>query len=196
MKKGCLLLFLLVSLAVSAAENNLAGFNVGISSSKFHGGDVGEDLESNIFITLGVCSEQGIGNYLGLLMNINYARKGGEFEVGPNDLSYQLNYLELPILLKLYLTTKNEVSPTLIFGPVFSIRAGSKIELDNNRVSAKDLRYPDFGLCVGGGINLPMDDYSAFSMELKYNYGLVRIARNSEVLNNSFKVTVNLMFPI
>ena len=102
-----------------------------------------------------------------------------------NEFTYNIGYLEIPLLFKYMLNKGGMVRPYLIFGPVYSglINAtftnntlGNKKELD-----AKDyLNRDDFGIMLGWGIqNFILDRW--YHLDIRYYHGFIN---HSEFLQN------------
>jgi len=86
---------------------------------------------------------------------------------GSRDVKFYMDYIDLPLMFKLYLINDNLLF--VEFGPKPSLRVNYK-----NR--SKDLSKPekfDFGLCLGGGVSLGFDNN--YEIGARLNYGLMDI---------------------
>ena len=102
------------------------------------------------------------------------------------------DYLEVPVLLKLGSPSRDDsVRPILVAGPSVGFLLGAKEVHDTDY--AEYLRSTDFGVVVGGGVEL-----GRLSLDARYHRGLAAIDRDYEatygrvaggVRNRAFTVT-------
>jgi hypothetical protein len=130
-----------------------------------------------------------------------YVRMGGRMEEGADWIEDRLDYIQIPILLKIHVLP-GPISPAVYAGPYGSFRLGAK-EVENiggvtDSFDIKDqIKSTDYGLVFGGGIDfkLPVLKLSA---EVRYNLGLVNIAKNAPsgywVKNRSLMFLVGVGF--
>ena len=92
---------------------------------------------------------------------------------GKVHMEYNIDYLEIPMLGKMYLVDNRAVSPFLIAGPAVSVKLSEKYKSRyENRSGSSDshnFESRDFGLIVGGGV-----EFSRFLVEARVNFGLTR----------------------
>lgn len=111
-----------------------------------------------------------------------------------------LNYLELPILIKYGFQVTDEISVLPYLGPSFSLGLGGKIKEEGvgSYASFKSGRYsrPDVGMRIGCGA-----EYNMIYLEMGYQFGIANIADWKEnatddatVHNGAFFVNVGVNF--
>ncbi len=120
---------------------------------------------------------------LSIQPGIFYAMKG--FRV--DDLQVNLDYLELPVLIKARLPL-NDFEPYLLLGPSFGINVVRKSEIGGFTVSSDTMKN-DFGLIVGAGIDFEQD----LSFDIRANFGLVNIIE-SDTRNQNHSVAFMLSY--
>ncbi len=100
---------------------------------------------------------------------ILYVNKGAEKGVFLFTAYWDIDYLEIPVLLKFDLMPEGSVHPNLFAGPALDILLSSKIGVLNYSYDVSDgMKTVDFSLVFGGGI-----DYKHFVFDLRYALGLV-----------------------
>jgi hypothetical protein len=188
------LLFSFISLY---AQDFQIGASVGIDASRFAlSGASGGPLQYRSDLAGGLFVEKGFSSTIGLQMEINYSAQGaGVINAdGSTAASYQMNYITIPALVKLYGT------PSLSFmaGPQVGFLTGATVKV---------LGDPDQD--VKSQLN-SMDLYAVFGTEYRfengvfigarYNLGLLNAAEdlgnNVEILNRYFCFRIGYSFKL
>ena len=110
---------------------------------------------------------------------LQYIEKGGKKSSGDQKLTYSLNYLEVPLLLKYQLKLDNNIAVTPFLGGYLACGIGGKIKDQNlrmaeNSFSDNNFKRFDGGLRIGCGMMLDM-----FYVEAGYDVGLANISQDS-----------------
>lgn len=109
-----------------------------------------------------------------------YSMKG--FRV--DDLQVNLDYLEIPVLLKARLALDQSIEPYVLTGPVLSLNMVRESQIGSYSVSSDDKRM-DMGLIFGVGA-----DFNAnLSFDIRANFGLVNVIE-SDVRNQNHSVAL------
>lgn len=114
------------------------------------------------------------------------------------DLKYKMQYLEIPLILKL---KTSEIRAMKWFGQ-FGLSNGFKIRSRQdaekaNQVLAKDVnssewtRFYRAGLVVGAGGEFDLDDHTSLMAGISFNNGLTNITTSKNAIRNHF-VSLNL----
>lgn len=142
-----------------------------------------EDVDDNNILTsfnAGLFVNLPVTSGVSIQPELNFSRKGSElvydnaFASGTTRL--KLNYLEMPVLLKLNLTPNLNIH----FGPYAAYLIDGKATNESNdgsfnfedNISNDDLNKWDYGL--SGGVGL---DFGSTSLGVRYNYGLQTIGK-------------------
>jgi len=133
-------------------------------------------------------------------MNILYTRRGhnanflNTINLKENDpipslkdeLTYNIGYIEIPLLFKYMLNKGGAIRPYLLFGPVYSglLHADIKNQVNGKDFDAKDfVGRDDLGIMVGWGIqNFIIDRW--YHLDIRYYHGFINI---SESLTNDLR---------
>lgn len=144
----------------------------------------------------------GIG--LGLFSiqpEILYVRQGSRLEELPDWMEYRLDYVQVPVLLKINILP-GPVSPMICAGPYGAYRVSAKDVSYLSGVNATEdikdqIKTTDYGVAFGGGIDFKLVAIK-LSAEVRYNLGLVNIIKNPDpgesVKTKSLMVMVGIGF--
>jgi len=117
---------------------------------------------------------------MSLQPGIFYSMKG--FRV--DDLEVNLDYLEIPVLLKARLNLDQPVKPYLLTGPVLGFNVVRESQIGSYFVSSDDKRM-DMGIIFGAGA-----DFNAnLSFDIRANFGLVNVVE-SDVRNQNHSIAL------
>jgi len=174
-------LFSSSSLASGITEK---GLKIGLNVANLHGDDV-EDLEELINQNLkskpGICFggflTYSINDLLAIQPEVLFTQKGAKAKNEDWELSFNLSYLEIPVLAKIMLTTKGNIKPNLFAGPVLALKlsGNTRFEYDGDS-EEEDIESGsiDFGLIFGGGINLELSK-GKLMLDVRYILGMSQI---------------------
>jgi opacity protein-like surface antigen len=197
MKKISLIFTLaaLISFGAQAQDyDKRGGFGLRGGASFFNfGGDNSSDNDYNnrIGYHVGLYNSFFLGSSIAIEPGVFYSVKGTQNDDLVNSRAI-LNYVDIPVLLRLYLTEGLNV----FGGPQVSFLAGSSFEGDlfGSTVSfdTESVNNTDLGLLLGVGYNLP----KGLNLQAAYNYGVSPVFKNSnvDVYNRGFQVSLGLTF--
>ena len=170
----------LATVSANAQKPIKFGFKGGINSAKFVGDDTG-GLDGRTGIIGGLFANLKLAKGFSLQPELLYAQKGAKgpmtVESIPVDATIQMDYIEIPVLLKYNLGGRGSLSPFLIGGVAFSTIKSSKtkasvvgLPLLTGESDNFNERSSDIGIVVGGGIDLSMG-LTRISAELRFTAG-------------------------
>ncbi|MEO8032124.1 MAG: porin family protein [Gemmatimonadota bacterium] len=160
--------------------------------------------EGRVGVSIGLRLHQPIVGDLSVDPDIGFAYKGANARVGAaaatNVQTARLWYLQFPIPIRYTLASHGKIKPRLSAGPFIAVRVGCTAELgsstEQSQVSCSDLRpladttaafdpYKtwDAGFVASFGFNIPIWR-TKFDFELRYEHGLINIARISGRIRN------------
>lgn len=174
------------SQATKKEEGIKLGFKTGLNVSNFMSNDI-ENNTVRTSIHFGFLSEIIISDEVSFQPELLYSGQGF---VGA-DTKQKFNYINIPLLLKYYVTDNFTVEAGPQVG--FLIKSYSRGNLGNTNI--KDQNFLDFGVNLGLGFELKNNIF----FQTRYNLGLVNInaASNNDTMNytNSvFQLSVGYMF--
>lgn len=204
MKKGKIILIALLLLAFSSAvfaQGIIAkGVKAGLNIATLTGDDI-EDAKSKTGFAFGGFVTYEVNEMFFLQPELLFTMKGAKFEdeyteeeddyvyYEKYEGSWNLNYLEIPVLAKFNIPMEGNIKPNVFLGPSLGINIGATYDKDyeywvkdeNGDIIAEesgsddgdieDIKGVDFGLVFGAGV-----DFGKITADVRYNLGLSTIA--------------------
>jgi hypothetical protein len=189
---ACVAMVAIVAGATTAQAQMTKGVKAGLTMTTFTGDD--KTME-----TIDPSYKMGfaVGGYLNHAFTPQFsfqpeayfALKGAKYEEGSDSITVKLNYLSIPLLLKMQ--TNPDSGLFFVAGPeiAFTLSAKSKIDVGGESLDVDmkdDVKGMDYGLVVGAGVNL-----TKMSIEARYSMGLTTIddtVDETDVKNSGFTV--------
>ncbi|WP_460974210.1 porin family protein [Spirosoma knui] len=181
--------FFLFSFCVSsvfAQQRFSAGPRVGLNLSTFRGDVNGYKLTPGL--AAGAFLMYSSLNHFGISADVLYSQRGGKFEgVDPGNVPVEfkqhVNYLEIPVALRYFLTLNGRFRPNLFLGPSLAIPLSAKVTKQKiNGFSQPDIdnssafKNLDLGLLAGFQLNWPgFGERQRFLIDARYTFGLADI---------------------
>ena len=175
------------------ADDNTAQFGVkgGINLSNITGDDIG-DLDSRTSFHLGLFMEIPISERFSFQPEVLYSGQGftvlsrdqdNIFDVGDN-VEYQLSYIQVPLMAKLYLIKGLHIEA----GPQFGFKVKEEIDYKpgtegGDMVIDKDdssIKSFDTNVAVGAGYKFD----NGFLVSARYTHGLTNIFKDDSIFKN------------
>ena len=124
------------------------------------------DFDNRTGFAAGVALDLRSG-LIGIQPEVLYVQKGVTPNGTPSGTSPKLDYIEVPVLLKLSLGTPG-IQPMVYAGPSAGFRLSCKVlELD---CASGTVKSTDWGAVLGGGVRVGGD--KGFTLEGRYTWGL------------------------
>lgn len=197
------------ALAVSAApaDAQTIGFKLGASLGNLSIDGTTGDTDWTTSFAGGGFVRFGLGR-LGIQPEILSVRKGAEYDgaTDEDDEALKIEYIAVPVLLHLPLTTGSSFSPYLIAGPEFAFDIGCELTTGAGDFDCDSADFPDgpfdrksidIGLSAGGGLAFAMGP-GALLVEGRYVWGLTNISETdpSEVKNRAAYILAGYSIPL
>lgn len=194
MKKVLLMsTLLLVAFAIAAhAQETTAegtglvgyGIKLGVPLANFTGSDAtpptGVDKKMRIGFGGGAFLTYAFSPMFAVQPELLYMMKGTKWDSAGTSLTYKLDYLQIPVLLKVMPETGGKIKPAIFVGPYvgFLLSASGALSLFGADFDLKD-RYKstEFGLSFGAGVNFLMSK-GAITFDGRYDLGLSKIEKS------------------
>ena len=145
----------------------MAKFGGDVLPNKFHPG-----LSAGAFLMYSSL------NHFGISADVLYSQMGASFQ-NPNgtNLTYKqrVNYLEVPIALRYFLTLQGNFRPNVYFGPsiAFKLNAKNNIVPAPNNDNSSSFNATNLGLLAGFQLNWRgLGERQRFLIDARYTYGL------------------------
>ena len=158
------------------------GFRIGPTFSTVNSDDANLDGgNSQTGLTLGAVMGFQLSDDIPLFLEtgLSYTEKGGKKTLTGKKMTYDLNYLEIPILVKYIYDIDGHFSVQPLFGGYLSYGISGKIKNFGERhahdsFSDTTLKRFDGGLRIGCGVG-----YDLFYADLSYDIGLSNICHDT-----------------
>jgi hypothetical protein len=193
MKKIVLSLAVLVGAATAAqAQNVTFGIKAGVNLANVSG-DNTDEFKSIVGANAGIAANFGFSDLLSFQPELLYSMKGAKLEQGSDKVESRINYLDVPLLLKL-----NADGPFFEAGPQVGFLVSQKTTYDiggmsTSSTSTDGTRKVDLGYVLGVGYQLA----SGPSLGLRYNGGISDLSDPStddKNRNSVFQIQLGYMF--
>lgn len=199
MKKSILIIAVVLfgTTTLSAQEYWNFGVKGGVNFSTVTG-DYFESPESRTGFNLGVLAEIPVADRFSIQPEVLYSAQGytidsrdqaNVLDVDDN-VEYQLDYVQVPVLAKIYLIE----GLSLQAGPSFNFLVNEEIDfepLDNDGELPRD-NAQDFEFGVAGGLEYKINN--GFFIQGRYTYGFTDTFEDTEANNSTFQVGIGYMF--
>ncbi|MDP2685791.1 MAG: porin family protein [Aequorivita sp.] len=145
-----------------------------------------DDLSSKTGFQAGIFAGIKFTDKVGVQADILYSQQGAEFDSG----KFDLNYINVPVVLKYYLVQGLNVQA----GPQFGFILDDDIYVDafgTNSIDA-NAEKTDVSAVIGAGYDFPF----GVRLDARYNFGLTEVSKtdNFEGKNNVFSIALGYTF--
>ncbi|MDH3890390.1 MAG: PorT family protein [candidate division Zixibacteria bacterium] len=154
-----MVLSLVAALVLTVPAVAQVGFGVkgGLNVSNLTGAD-SEGFDSRVGLVAGGFVKLNIAPNLAIQPEALFAQKGSKGDLGGVTAKFNLNYFEIPVLLKYTFPTTGEMQPFLFVGPAVAFAQKAEFTVEAGGQSASldiaNEKSNDVGLVIGGGIDL------------------------------------------
>lgn len=175
MKKSILILLLLTAGAVNAQF----GIKGGANFSNVDGEIGNMELDTKISYHIGAFYEISLNSSFSFQPEAIFSVQGADVDSNHALDEIDLKYLNIPMLLKVYLT------------PSVSIEAGPQFSylIDDN---LKNVKTEDFDFALAGGISVYLTN--TLFIQGRYVHGLSEFSKDAEVKNKNIQLSLGLHF--
>jgi hypothetical protein len=147
----------------------------------------------DIGLQFGIFYTKDISTYFALQPELLYSQRGLHFfqtELYNTSYSLNVNYLEIPVLIKYKIPVRWRVKPGLLAGPYIAVKLSAKRTLEiwdeRNTKGVSSIKNLDYGLVFA-----IHSDFSAWSrqlvIEFRFNWGLANIMSQPEEFTEIFE---------
>lgn len=189
MKKA--ILILICSIAATSFANAQAGLRVGVKGGlNFANFDTETDLDSRTGFHAGAFATIKFSK-VAIQPELIFSQQGAQFSVNSLDLESNFSYLNIPVMLKLYLVGGLNIQAGPQFG--FLLSGDQEIPDFNGNIMEEDVKdfykSSDFSVGLGVGLDLPF----GLTADARYNLGISEINDDEslvETKNQVFQISV------
>jgi len=192
------------------------GFQGGLSLATLGGSDAdletGDEKSYRKGLSVGAFLAVPLSDQLSLQPELLYAQKGmilTDTEVGIEEeveLTLRLNYIEVPLLLRINVPTEGNIAPHFLVGPAIGFKASCELGVEEDGESFDvdcdeaegDTKSIDFGGVIGAGVGIVVGP-GEIVLGARYTLGLMSIDDSGEDLdikNRTFSFLAGYSFPV
>lgn len=184
MKKILLSVIMLAAVcSVSQAQNVFIGPKVGMNVSGLSGS---YSSKSKVGVVAGAFVEFRLSEVFGLQPEILFSMQGNKFTVMGNNYATRLNYVNIPVLAKIYFIDRMCIEA----GPQIGLLASSKIKGEGRKVNLSNINNADFSVAVGLAYNFDI----GLSLSARYNIGVTKTNSAVNQKNGVFQLSAGWRF--
>ena len=211
MMKTLRLVAMILALTAVPVEGQLefsAGMNLSDLTGSLGGSEV-DNLANRAGKVFGVDLVIPMGG-LGLNLGVDWSQKGQDLLTDPGGAQellvlLDLQYLELPLHLRVPVVSSGPVSLNLVVGPTFGIRIGCELAADleaaqdcADLANGPDLKDTDIGATAGLGISFGLGGIVYAGFDARFTTGMTSISNVSanSLRNRTFTVQTHIGFGI
>ena len=191
MKRILLLSVACLMLGTAAnAQNWTFGAKAGMNVTGLNGD---WDLATKFSFNLGAFAEYRFNDFFGVQPELLYSRQGAYEKKTGTKITVRLNYINLPILAKLYVLDNLSID----LGPQFGVMLNSKLVAKEDGHTEKtdlDDLMDMKGLDVSFALGLTYSVDYHWSVNARYNLGLTDVSKDVDGKNSVFQIGVGYRF--
>ena len=196
---GCV--FFLPSTNAQVSFGIKGGTNIAEHSFKEQGTTI--NRESINGFTLGAVLEVGLTDNIFIQPEAVFVQKGSELETPTLGEKINVNYLDVPVLLKLKLLNTKMLNINLLGGPSFGLALnGEETDANNQTIDINfggenGFKRFELGVNAGGGIGVNLGSIGVFG-DVRYLFGVSNISddTNREIKNKGLNLSIGIMFKL
>ena len=164
--------------SVSAVDIML-GLKGGLNIANVYGENTNELKENRLGFIGGVSFDFKVHKMFSIQPEILYTNNGWKYSSGDDEAVFKLDYLEIPVLLKLHIPANEVVDPTIFIGPAVGVNLSGTLEVtedgDTDSRDLDNLASADFGIVVGAGLDIMVGEKGAVIIDLRFDTSLTTI---------------------
>jgi len=174
--RKALVVLLIAAFAISAFAAEIHyGVTGGLNLSNFTGEDA-DDFAMKLGFNVGAMLDIELFSVLSFQPELLYTMKGANADTGDGSLA--LNYLEIPILLKVTPVSNDKMDISVFAGPFVAMKLSEKItDSDGDELDLDEDRYTsmDMGLNFGAGVTMPFAGETKLGLQAGYEMGVTNV---------------------
>ncbi len=152
-----------------------------------------QDSDSKTGFTGGIFFMYQFSDLFAIQPEAYYTMKGATLNINGFDFTFSVDYIEVPVLLKLIIPVEgSNIRPSIFAGPSLGFNTTAKFKVEANGESEEtdikdDIKSTDIGLVFGGGVGI-MIGKNELGFDIRYILGLSTI--DESPANDDTKSTV------
>lgn len=190
MKKLMMIAAMMVAAVSANAQNEVGGVTLkpmaGVNLATLTSTD---DSKMRVGFVAGVEGEYGVAENFGVTAGVLYSMQGAKASAAGVDLTYKLDYINIPILANYYLTKGLAIKAGL--QPGLNVTKKLKAEAGGNSAEKSIDGVNSFTLAIPVGISY---EYNSFVLDARYNLGITKAFDEGDAKHSVFSFTLGYKF--
>lgn len=167
----------LLFLSTSYAQQRFsAGPRLGLNLSNYWGNADGMKFKPGV--AAGAFLMYSSLNHFGISADVLYAQRGTRYEKDGIKFTQRVNYLEIPVAARYFLTLAGNFRPNVFIGPSLGIKLNAKRVNGFDGENSNDFNNLDLGAIGGFQLNWGVGNRQRFLIDARYNLGLSGVQTN------------------
>lgn len=189
-----------------AQQRFSAGPRVGLNLSNYWGNADGMNFKPGI-VAGGFLMYSSL-NHFGISADVLYSQRGTKYDNGTVKFTQRVNYLEIPVVARYFLTLSGNFRPNVFVGPSLGIKLNAKRVNGSSAVfngeNSQDFNDVDLGATGGFQLNWGTGARQHFLIDARYNLGLTGVqtglpnlwGRRNSLQNSTATLTLGYSFGV
>ena len=164
--------------AAKAQSTITIGPKVGASYSWISGKDATSDQDGRVGLVAGGFLTYSSDKMLGFTAEVFYAGKGTSYKSDGDKTTILFHYVDVPLLLKIFLSKTGSVRPNIFLGPSanFLVKAEGKNDAGDKTDITSSFKSFELGAVGGIGVNIKTLENQWLNFDVRYNYGITNLS--------------------
>jgi hypothetical protein len=201
---GCALLLLSPP---SLSGQKTLGFHGGLSLATIGGSDA-EVMDAGYRngFGLGAFLKVAINDRLSFQPELLYLQKGASATEEDVDITFAVDFVEIPVLLRIDVPTDGSIAPYFLIGPAIGFRVGCEISAEGDGLEINvdcdeaeaTIKSVDFGGVAGAGLSIAAGSGN-IHFGARYNFGLMSLDDSDfedDLKSRAFSILAGYSFPL
>ena len=168
-----------------AQQRFSAGPRVGLNYSTYWGNAQGMSFKPGVAV--GAFLMYSSLNHFGISADVLYSQRGAKYADANQKFTQTVNYLEIPVVARYFLTLSGNFRPNLFIGPSLGIKMSAKrskaenltnLGVATNGNNTSDFNDLDLGATGGFQLNWGTGNRQHFLIDARYTLGLSDVQTN------------------
>jgi hypothetical protein len=189
-------LLILTPLVCWSAHDVVLGIKAGVNVANFTGSDVFHNSSSEGAVA-GVLARYGLGSSWSLQPEALFTMRGAEFSVDDIQTEQQINYIEVPVLVRFGWGYDASFRPSLFAGPSVAFLLKNQI-VDGAEINLKGqtgTRDIDAGAIIGAGLDHTLGA-GDLMLDARYEFGLISWSEDLDIRNSTLSFMLGYGIPL
>jgi opacity protein-like surface antigen len=182
---------------VDVVPHTSFGVLAGANFAKLSGNDA-DGAKTRTGFVGGISADIHIAPQLGLEIDGLYSQQGAKENIDAQDVTFHLDYVQVPVLLRYRFPTHTALRPFIVLGPSVGFRVKCELTAPSDSATCNDFfgenaKSVDVSGTVGAGLGFKLGK-EELSISGRYNMGFTKVFQDSDSKNRVFSLLAGISF--